>query len=55
MEKWNIKCNVFATDEENLKMMTIINDIVEEFDNLIPLGPPLGFKNLELVNDIVAG
>jgi hypothetical protein len=55
MEKWNIKSNVFATDEENSKLMMVINDIVEEFDRLIPSGPPLGFKTLELVNDEISG
>ncbi|MDA3954652.1 MAG: hypothetical protein PF485_13470 [Bacteroidales bacterium] len=55
MEKWDIKSNVFATDEENAKLMMVINDIVEETDRLIPFGPPLGFKSLELVNDLVSG
>ncbi len=55
MEKWDIKSNVFATDNENSKLMMIINDIVEEFDRLIPAGPPLGFKRIELVNDEIVG
>ncbi|NOQ25931.1 MAG: hypothetical protein GQ564_11265 [Bacteroidales bacterium] len=55
MEKWDIKSNVFATKEENIKLMMVINDIVEEFDRLIPSGPPLGFKTLELVNDEISG
>lgn len=55
MEKWNIKCNVFESDEKNNKLMIVINDIVEEFDRLIPTGPPLGFKTLELVNDEISG
>jgi len=55
MEKWNIKSNVFESNELNEKLMIVINDIVEEFDRLIPAGPPLGFKTLELVNDEVSG
>jgi len=55
MEKWNIKCNVFAGNEKNEKLMIVIKDIVEEFDRLIPAGPPLGFKTLEIVNDEVSG
>lgn len=53
--KWNIKNNVFDSSEKNEKLMLVINDIVEEFDRLIPEGPPLGFKTLELVNDEVSG
>jgi hypothetical protein len=55
MEKWDIKSNVFATKEENIKLMMVINDIVEEFDRLIPSGPPLGYKKLELINDEISG
>jgi len=55
MEKWEIKSNVFEDDKHNEKLMIVINDIVEEFDRLIPTGPPLGFKTLELVNDEISG
>ncbi len=55
MEKWIIKNNVFENNEKNEKLMIVINDIVEEFDRLIPAGPPLGFKPLELVNDEISG
>lgn len=55
MGNWIIKSNVFATDEKNEKLMMIINDIVEEFDKLIPSGPPLGFKTIELINDEISG
>jgi len=54
MKKWNIKCNVFDNDQ-NEKMMIVINDIVEEFDRLIPTGPPLDFQTIELVNDEISG
>lgn len=53
--KWNIKNNVFDNNEKNEKLMLVINDIVAEFDRLIPEGPPLGFKTLEIVNDEVSG
>ena len=55
MEKWIIKNNVFENNEQNEKLMIVINDIVEEFDRLIPTGPPLGFKPLELINDEISG
>lgn len=55
MEKWKIENNVFDSNEKNEKLMIVINDIVEEFDRLIPTGPPLGFKRLELINDEVVG
>jgi len=55
MEKWNVINNVFGEKEKNKKLMLVINDIVEEFDRLIPSGPPLGFKTLELVNDEISG
>ncbi|MCB2196843.1 MAG: hypothetical protein KQH79_13365 [Bacteroidetes bacterium] len=53
--KWNIKNNVFDNSEKNDKLMLVINDIVAEFDRLIPEGPPLGFKTLEIVNDEISG
>ena len=55
MKKWNIKSSVFDSKEKNDKLMIVINDIVEEFNRLIPEGPPLGFQTLELVNDEVDG
>lgn len=55
MKKWIIKSNVFENDNQNEKLLIVINDIVEEFDKLIPSGPPLGFKTLELVNDKISG
>ncbi len=55
MEKWIIKNNVFEDEELNKNLMLVINDIIEEFNRLIPEGPPLGFKTLELVNDVISG
>ncbi len=55
MEKWNIKINVFENKEQNDKLMYAIKDIVEEFERLIPEGPPLGYKTIELINDQISG
>ncbi|MBU8892938.1 MAG: hypothetical protein KOO66_09175 [Bacteroidales bacterium] len=55
MEKWTINNNVFDNSEQNDKLIIVINDIVEEFIKLIPAGPPLGYKPIEIVNDTVSG
>jgi hypothetical protein len=55
MEKWTININVFENKEQNNKLMIVIQDIVEEFERLIPAGPPLGYKPIEIVNDVVSG
>ncbi|HAF30367.1 MAG TPA: hypothetical protein DCG75_15100 [Bacteroidales bacterium] len=55
MEKWIIKINVFESKEQNDKLMLVIKDIIEEFERLIPGGPPLGYKSIELINDQISG
>jgi hypothetical protein len=55
MEKWTININVFKNKEQNDKLELVINDIVEEFVRLIPEGPPLGYKSIEIVNDEISG
>lgn len=55
MEKWIINISVFENTEQNEKLGLVIKDIVEEFEMLIPEGPPLGYKTIELVNDQISG
>jgi len=55
MEKWTININVFEKKELNNKVSFVINDIVNEFDRLIPSGSPMGYKPIKLINDLEAG
>jgi hypothetical protein len=55
MEKWIINSKVFDSVEQNDKVLIVLQDIVEEFSRLIPAGPPLGYKPIEIVNDTVSG
>jgi hypothetical protein len=55
MEKWTIDINVFDKKELNNQVSFVINDIVNEFDRLIPTGPPIGHKPIKLINDLEAG
>lgn len=55
MEKWIINNKVFDSNEQNNKVLIVLQDIVDEFARLIPTGPPLGYKPIEVVNDIVSG
>lgn len=54
MEKWNYDINIFE-DTDNDKVKYVIDDILNEMNRLIPQGPPLGFKEIRLINDHVAG
>ncbi|MBS3805914.1 MAG: hypothetical protein KGY60_00275 [Bacteroidales bacterium] len=53
--KWTIHYEMMEDQDANEKASLVINDIVEEFERLIPKGPPLGYKPLHLINDRVAG
>lgn len=53
--KWTIHYEMMEDQDANEKASLVINDIVEEFERLIPQGPPLGYKPLHLINDRVAG
>ena len=55
MKNWIINNKVFDSNELNDKVLLVIQDIVDEFDRLIPAGPPMGFKPIELINDIISG
>ncbi|MDA3780182.1 MAG: hypothetical protein PF487_08225, partial [Bacteroidales bacterium] len=55
MENLTVENKVFKDKELNKSMLFVINDIVEEFDKLIPAGPQLGFKKIQIVNDCLYG
>jgi len=55
MEKWIINSKVFSSVEQNDKVLIVLQEIVDEFCRLIPAGPPLGYKVIEVVNDTVSG
>lgn len=55
MKNWTINSNVFDNNEQNNKVLIVLNDIVDEFERLIPTGPPLGYKPIQVVNDNVSG
>jgi hypothetical protein len=53
--KWIINYELMPDKESNEKASIVINDIVNEFERLIPNDPPLGYKPVHLVNDRSAG
>lgn len=55
MKKWIINCTIFENEEQNNKALIVLQDIVDEFNRLIPSGPPLGYKPLQIINDSVSG
>jgi len=55
MKNWSVENNVFEDEKLNKSMLFVINDIVDEFDKLIPTGPQLGFKKIQIVNDQLYG
>jgi len=55
MNKWNIHTSVFENKVQNEQVLISINDILAEINELIPQGPPLGFRDIKIINDTVAG
>jgi len=55
MENWIINNKIFTSEEQNAKTLIVLREIVDEFCRLIPAGPPLGFKTIEIVEDKVSG
>ena len=59
MENWIINSNVFEDIEknkENYNEFVLQNGgSVDEFERLIPEGPPFGKKTIEILNDFVSG
>lgn len=50
--KWKIHYDLWDKDEYNNTISLVINQIAAEFEKLVPAGPPLGYKQLHLVNDL---
>jgi len=55
MTKWNIHSTIFDDKEQNERVLIVIHEILTEIHKLIPDGPPLGFREIKLLNDPVAG
>lgn len=53
--EWTIHYDLMEDREINEKASLVVDDIAEEFERLIPQGPPLGYKPVHLINDPVAG
>jgi len=53
--KWIINYKLMDDKNSNEKASIVINDIVNEFERLIPQDPPLGYKPVQLINDKTAG
>jgi len=51
--KWEIKCQIWEREDLNNTFFIIFNQIGEEFTTMIPETPPLGFKPIVLVNDLL--
>ena len=55
MKNWIINNKVFDSKEQNDKVSIVLKDIVDEFERLIPAGPPMGYKPINIVNDVISG
>ncbi len=53
--KWTVHYQLMPDENANNKASIVLNDIINEFERLIPDGPPLGYKPITLINDKVAG
>lgn len=53
--KWKINYELMQDKNANEKASIVINDVLNEFERLIPEGPPLGYKPITLINDKEAG
>lgn len=53
--KWSVNYELMASRDSNEKASWVVNDILEEFERLIPEGPPLGYKPINLINDTDGG
>ena len=53
--EWTINYKLMDDPNANDKASIVVTDIVNEFERLIPDGPPLGYKPINLINDNVAG
>jgi len=53
--EWTINYELMQGEDSNDKASIVITDIINEFERLIPDGPPLGYKPITLINDKTAG
>ena len=53
--EWTIHYELLEDQSADERASLVISDVVEEFERLIPQGPPLGYKPLHLINDKVNG
>lgn len=49
---WEIHYDLWENDEDNKTIALVIEQILREFERLVPTGPPLGYKPIYLVNDL---
>jgi hypothetical protein len=49
--KWRVNYDLMGDRERDEKISLVVNDVVKEFERLIPAGPPLGYKPINLIND----
>jgi len=55
MNNWDLHISIFQEKQKNDQAAWVINDILKMFDEMIPEGPPLGIKRLDICNDHSAG
>src|SRR6056297_193331 len=53
--RWIVHYKLMSGNEAEKKASLVINDILEEFERLLPEGPPLGYKPIHLINDTDGG
>lgn len=53
--EWTIYYELLENENADERASLVIRDVVEEFERLIPQGPPLGYKPLHLINDKESG
>ncbi len=52
---WIVEYELNNIENAQERASLVVNDILEEFERLIPDGPPLGYKPIKLINDKTAG
>lgn len=55
MNNWNLHVNIFQDKKLNQEAEILLNDILKMFNEMIPEGPPLGIKRVEVINDHAGG
>ncbi len=53
--EWTVHYDLMEDHDSNQKASIVVQDILEEFERLVPQGPPLGYKPLYLINDREGG